>query len=161
MTLPSMSYHDPVNANVLCCDYFFLFFDTHDKTSYPWRFKCNSAMDQVQLLAGDPRTGHMTSSYITTWQATKTLTSITPDRIELEPCARCHCVCLVTTHRLIWTMTYLGHSSCQVVWTDLRPNFQIDLSEQNACVSKGPDARNAMLFAFFFTFLGSSVICKT
>ena len=44
-------------------------------------------MNQVQLLAGDPRAGHITSS-----QVTKTLTSITPDRIELELYADCHCL---------------------------------------------------------------------
>ena len=26
----------------------------HDKSSYPWRFRCVSAMNQVPLLAGDP-----------------------------------------------------------------------------------------------------------
>ena len=41
-------------------------------------------MNQVQLLAGDPRTGYMVSSYMTPSQAMKTFTSITTYRIEVE-----------------------------------------------------------------------------
>ena len=39
------------------------FFNMNDKPSYPGRFKYNSAMTQVQLLASSPRTGVMTSQY--------------------------------------------------------------------------------------------------
>ena len=47
--------------------------------------------------------------------------------MELEPVARFHCVCLVMTHRLIWHMNYLGHSSVQVIWPELKSHFQINL----------------------------------
>ena len=123
MTLFSRSCHDPFNADVHCCESFQLFFDIHDKSCYQWRFKCNSEINQVQLLAGHPITGHMTSS-----QVTKIFTSITPHRIGLQPWEMCHCVCLVKTHRMMCNMIYLGHSSGQVIWPDLRSNFQIDLS---------------------------------
>ena len=56
-----------------------------------------------------------------------TLTSITLERTDLKPCARCHCVCLVMTHRLICDMSYLSHSSGQVIWTDPRSDFKIHL----------------------------------
>ena len=59
-----------------------------NKNPHPWwRFKCNSAMNQVQLLAGNPRTGHMTSSYMASSQVTKTFTSITSHRTDIEPWA--------------------------------------------------------------------------
>ena len=46
---------DPVNANVFACSgYFHLSFYIYDKYSSPWRFKCNSATNQVQLLVGGP-----------------------------------------------------------------------------------------------------------
>ena len=109
MTLCSSSCHDHLTANFHCCGSFQLFFDIHDKSGSPWRFKCNSPMSQAQLLAGDPRTGHMTSSYMMSSHVTKTSTSITPHRIEVEPLVRSHCVCLVKTHKLICNMTYLGH----------------------------------------------------
>ena len=54
MTLFLRSYHVRVNTNVPCCEYFHFIFDIHDRCSYPWRFKCKPAMNQVQLLAGDP-----------------------------------------------------------------------------------------------------------
>ena len=65
---------------------------------------------------------------MTSSQITKTFTSITYHRIELEPRARCHCVWLVKTHRLTCYMTYLGHLSDQVIWPDPRSNFKIDIS---------------------------------
>ena len=43
--------------------------------------------------------------------------------IELEPCARYHCVCLIMTHRLVCNMTYLGHASVQVICPDVRSGF--------------------------------------
>ena len=94
--------------------------------SYPWRFECNSAMNQVQLLASDPRTGRMTSSYMTSSQATKALTSITPRRKEVEPWARRHCICLVKMHRLISTDTWVIYR--------IRSDFQTDLSG-SICIS--------------------------
>ena len=44
-----------------------------DKSSYLGRFKYNSAMTQVQLLASSPRTGAMTSQYMTSPLVTKSL----------------------------------------------------------------------------------------
>ena len=75
------------------------------------------------------------------------LTSIPPHRIEVEPWARCHCVCLVMINRLLCNMTYLVHSSGQVIWPDRRSHFQIDLSGNiwNAYVSMRLVARNTMV----------------
>ena len=41
--------------------------------------------------------------------AMKTFTPITLDRVELQPYARCHCICLIMLHRVICTVTYLRH----------------------------------------------------
>ena len=126
MTLFSRSCHDPDNANVPYCDSFYFFFDIHDKSSYLWRFKCNLAMNQAQLLAGDPRRGHMTSCMASS-HVMKTIPSITLHRIELETWARCHRVCPVMTHWLICNMIHLVHLSGQIIWPDLGSNFHIDL----------------------------------
>ena len=88
----------------------------------------DTSMIQAQPLNGDLHTGHMTSSCMTSLQVTKTFTSITLHRMEIEPLARCHCVCLFKTHRMICNMTYLGTVPGQVIWPDLRSNFLIDLS---------------------------------
>ena len=129
MTLFSRLCHDPLNVNVPCCEYFLLSSNIHDESSYPRWLKCNSAMSRVQLMASDPRTGHMTPSYMTSLQATKMFTSITLDRIELKPCAMCHYVCFVRMHRRICNITSLGHASGQVIiWPKLRLNFTTDLS---------------------------------
>ena len=82
----------------------------HDKSNYPWRFKCSSALRQLQLLAGDCSAGHITSSCMASSKVTEMFTPITFGRIELEPCARYHCVCLVMARRLICDMTYLPGS---------------------------------------------------
>ena len=84
-------------------------------------------MNQVQLLASDPRTVHITSSYIASSKVTKTFAYITPRRIKVEPWARCHCACFVKTYRLICSMIYLGDLSGQVISPDLRSKFQIEL----------------------------------
>ena len=88
----------------------------------------HTPMNQVQPLNGDLHTGHMTSSCMTWSQVTKTFTSVTLHRIVIEPWARCHWICLVKTHPIICNTTYLGHLSGQVIWPDLRSNFQINLS---------------------------------
>ena len=73
----SSSCHDTVNANVPCLRIFpLVLFNIHDESSYPWWFKCNSALNQAQLQADDLRTGPMTSSL-----ATETSALITLDRI--------------------------------------------------------------------------------
>ena len=97
------------------------------------------------------------SSYMTSSQVTKTFTSITPHRTELEPWARCHCVYLAMKHRLICSMTYQGHSSDQVIWPGLRSNFQIDLSGSKCIYSMRIDATNGTLrFSLSFSV---QVIC--
>ena len=79
-------------------------------------------MNQVHLLTGDPRTGRLMSLWMTSSQVTKTFTSITLDRIELEPCARCRCICPAMMKLLISYMTCVG------LKPELRPNFQINPS---------------------------------
>ena len=120
----------PLNSEQ--CDSFLLFFNTHDKSGYPWWFQWTLAMNQVQLLDGDgdPRTGHLklSTSHMTPSQITKTLTSIALNRTELKPCARCHCVLLVMTDRLICKMNLPGSFVSKVILPDLRSSFQIGLS---------------------------------
>ena len=77
-------------------------------------------MNQSQLLPDDTRTGHLTSS-----QVTKTFTPITAYRIGLGPWPRRHCVSFVMMHWLICNMTYMSHTSDQIIWPDLRSDFQI------------------------------------
>ena len=52
-----------------------------------------------------PCTGCMTSSYMVSSQVMKTLMLMTPDRKEVEPWVRCHCVYLVKVHWLICSVT--------------------------------------------------------
>ena len=111
---------DPDDANVSCNESFLLSSSVLDKFRYPWWFACNATMNQVQLPAGDFHTGHMTSSYM--------FASIFLNTIELRPPPRCRCVSLAMTKLMICNMTYLGHSSGHVIWSELRLNFQIDLS---------------------------------
>ena len=47
-------------------------------------------------------------------------TSITLDRTDWQLCARCPCVCLLNTQRLIWNMTYLDHLSGQMTWCQVK-----------------------------------------
>ena len=74
-----------------------------------------TAMNHEQPLNGDLHAGHMTSSYMMSSQVMKTFMSITLYRIEIEPWARCHYVCLFKTHRMICNMTYLVHLAGQVI----------------------------------------------
>ena len=120
----------------------------------------HTAMNQVQLLNGDSRAGHMTLSCMTSSQVTKTFSSITPHRIEVETWARCHCVCLVKTHRSICNMTYLGHLSGQVISPDQGHIFKLTFRGQDAYVSMRLDERNTMVFRVFSIFLSLKVIRK-
>ena len=105
-------------------------------------------MNQVQLLANNPHTGHMASLYMASL-VTKKNTQITPHRVEVEPWAMWHCVCLVKTHRLRYIMTYLGHSSNQVIWPDQSQIFKLTLLGQDICVWMRLDVRNTIVFRAF------------
>ena len=120
------------------------------------------AMNQVQLLASDPVQVIWRHDVTTTSsQVNKTFTSITPHRISVEPWSRCHCVCLVKTHRLICNMTYLGRLSGQVIWPYLRLNFQIDLPGSK-CICFDASWREEYdgVSRFFSIFLSSKFIRK-
>ena len=129
-------------------------------------------MNQVQLPVGDIRTGHVTSSDVMSSQVTKPLTSIPLDRIELEPCARCHCVYLVMTHRLKCDISCLSHLSGQAIWPDPRLNCQRTSWGRNAYVSIRLDTTNTIFFSIFVAFHSkkkskkwilpkSSIFCST
>ena len=71
--------------------------------------------------------GHMTSS-----EATNRFGLITNDWKELETWAWYHCACIVTTHRLICIMTYLGQ---HLTSGDLALRSNIDLTFlRSACI---------------------------
>ena len=109
----------------------------------------DTAMNQVQQLNGDLHTGHMPSSCMTLSQVIRTFTSTTLDRIETEPWATCHCVCLIKTRRMICNMTYLGHLLGQVILPDLRSNFHINLSWSKFTCFDASWKRNTMVFRVF------------
>ena len=110
----------PNSENVPCYGFCHLSFDVDDISNYPWRFKWTSAMNRVKRLAGDPRTGHITPSHMTSSYVTKN-TSITPHRTELEMWAMSHCVRLVMPHRLICNITtWINH----LVMSFSRPNVK-------------------------------------
>ena len=120
----------------------------------------HTAMNQIQPLSGDLCTGHMTSSCMTSSQVTKTFTSITPHRIEIEPWARCHCVFLVKTHRMyaIWPTWDI----CQVrsfAWLKVKFSnwpFEVKMHMFRCVLTRGI----RWCFAFFSFFLSSKVIRK-
>ena len=123
----------------------------------------HQAMNQLQLLAGDPRTGSLCIG-MTSSQVTKTFTSMTPHRIEIEPWSRYHCVCLVKTHRLTCNMTYLDHLSGQVIWPELWSNFQIDFPGSKCIPMCRCTLKRGILliFAFFFlSFLAQNLYAKS
>ena len=104
------------------------FSNIHHKSSYPWRFKCNSAMNHLKCNC-QPVAPHRSS------HVTKTFTSITLDRksySHMRDVMSCH-ICLVMAPRLICNMTYLDRSSGQVISSVLRLNVQIDLS-RSKCI---------------------------
>ena len=113
VTLLSWSWHCSVSTNVPCCESCHLIFVIHDTSSYHWWFKCDSAMNQVELLAGGSHTGHITSSCMMSSQMIKMFASITPHRAESKLWLNYHCLCLATTHLLICNLTYPDHSSGQ------------------------------------------------
>ena len=81
-------------------------------------------MNQVEPLNGDLHTGHVTSSCMTSSQVTKTLTSITLHRIEIEPWA----LCLSRQDALNDVQYDLRGSFIRSGFLpDLRLNFQINL----------------------------------
>ena len=75
-------------------------------------------MNQVQLLTGDLRTGHMMSSCVTSSQITKIFTPAIPHRIELESRGdvSLHLFCHDASIGLQYEfMSYLDHLSGQVI----------------------------------------------
>ena len=83
--------------------------------------------------------GHVTSS-----EATSRFGLITHDWKEIETWAWSHCACLITTHRLIYNMTYLGQN---VISRDLDLRSTVDLTIQShhAYASTRLDERSAMV----------------
>ena len=77
MTLFSMSCHNEFVGNMPWFHGFHLIFNIRDKYNYLWRLKYNAALNEVPLSNGEPRTGHMMSSYMTSSQDKKTFTSAT------------------------------------------------------------------------------------
>ena len=120
----------------------------------------HTAMNQVQLLNGYPRTGHMTPSCMTLSQVTKTFSSITPHGLEVEPWASCHCICLVKTHRSICHMTYLGHLSGQVMpWPKVKISdwpFGVRMHMFRCVLMR----EIRWYFAFFLSFLVQKLFAK-
>ena len=104
---------------------------------------------------------HVASLQMTPSWVTKTPTSITLDRIEIEPCARWHCACLVMTYRLISNTTYLDHSLSQAIWSEFRSNLPIDLSESKCICFEASRRDNYYDAKIFPTFLRSIVIAST
>ena len=72
--------------------------------------------------------------------------------MELKSFARCHCICLVLSHRLTGTTIYLGNSLGQIIWPDVRLNFQIDHSSQNAYDWMRFDARHTLVLIIYSIF---------
>ena len=122
-----------------------LVFNINYKYNYPGRSKCNSAINQEQLLAVEPLICFMTSSYMTPSQDTKTFTSLTPDRIVVKPCAVCPCVWLFIMQQPKSIMTFLRHSADHDIWPGLTSYFQIDLSRSKCICSMHLDAKNTVL----------------
>ena len=84
MNLFTSPCHYPVNANAPSCESLLSLFYIHDDSTMmmnSWQFKCNYAMNQVELPAGDLRKGRMTPSHMTSSQVTKT-TLINVDKIK-------------------------------------------------------------------------------
>ena len=118
--------HIPIRLmQMFCCKFSNLISDINDKYIYPWRSKCNSALNQVQLIAGNTQKVIWHIWRHRRLQNRSRQCLLSPHRIALESWARCHCVCLIITHQLICNMTCLGPSSDQVIWPDLRSGFQI------------------------------------
>ena len=160
MTLFSRSCYGPFDANAHCCGSFQLFFDIHDKSSYPWRFKyiqqwikySRWTVTSVQVIW---------RHHVWCHHKPRKHLSITPRRVEIEPWAGCHCVCLVKTHRMIWNIIYLERLSGQVIWPGIRSDFQIDLS-RSKCIyfdASWPEEYDSVS-RFFFIFQSSKVIRK-
>ena len=144
MTLFLRSCHDQVNAKVPFCAFFLLISTcminlTSRDGSNAFRQRINYdcwPVTHVFRLC-DVITGHKSVYVNNSWQS-----------IELKPCARCHCFCLVVTHRLICHMIYLSHSSSDTIRLDLRSNFQINLSGLKYNIYRCHPARTMVLNIF-------------
>ena len=130
-------------------------FRLHNKSSYPWRYKWNSAMNEAQMPAGEPRAVYMTSSYMSS-HVTNTFPSITPHRKVVWRWARCHCVCLVTTLWLCidWYATWPTCATHQVKFSNW--HFGNDMHMFRCVSTRGL----WWCFAFFTIFRSWKIIAK-
>ena len=70
------------------------------------------------------------------------------------------CVCHVKTHQLICNMTYLGQSSSEVIWPDLKSSFQINLLGSKYICFDATRLEEYDGVSRFFLYLISKVICR-
>ena len=88
---------------------------------------------------------------------------VTFDRIEMERCGWSQCVPLAETHRLICSMTYLGHDVTSSD-LDLRSNFDLDFSRStkvNMHIFRRVSTRGTRWRPnYFSSFLSSKVISE-
>ena len=95
---------------------------------YPeWSYIRPLLMIPVNILVGDLHRGHLGSS-----EGTNKFLLITHDLTELEARAWYHCACLLTTHPLIYNMTYVGqHVTSRD--HDLRSNVDPNIQSHHTC----------------------------
>ena len=118
-------------------------------------------MIQEQILVGGLRGGHLVSL-----EVTNRFLLITHDWNELETWAWSHCVCLVTTHRLICNRNYLGqHVTSRDL--DLRSNFDPNVQGHHAYASMHLDKRKTTVpelcrsLSLFKSYLQKKTVVKT
>ena len=153
MTLFSRSCHGPFYSNTQFCGSFQLFFDIHEKSNYPWQFKCIRQWVKCNCWPVTPVQviwRHHIWCHRRSW---KHLMSVTLHRIDVEPWARCHCIFLVKMHELIYSTTWAIYQ--------VRPNqvrsfgltlgqiFKLTFRCLDAYDSMRLDERNKMAFRFF------------
>ena len=114
MSLFSRSCHDLLNAKVPCCGSSELFFDVHDKSSYPWQFKRNSAMKQGQLLVGDPRRSYDVIMYYVIAGHENISVNNSSQKWgravgEVSSCLSCQDASIDMQYRLPWPFIRSGH----------------------------------------------------
>ena len=84
---------------------------------------------------------------------------ISHDWKELETRARAHCAYLVTTHRIIFNMTYVG----QYVISrdlDLRSNIELTVQSHHCMLQRSLTRGSRCWLNNFASFLSSKVICQ-
>ena len=104
-----------------------LVFDIHDKSSCPLRFKCNLAMNQAQLLAGEPVQDICNNRYMTPSQVTKNVcvNNSSKSRVTGMGEMSLHLSCHDASPDMEHDLPKPCIRSCHL--TGLRSNFQIDL----------------------------------